>query len=273
MGISMNYDSEFWVLLNKLVSENEIIIDRPKGTRHPKYNNIIYELDYGYIKNTAAMDGNEIDVFKGSLNSKNVCTIICTVDLLKKDIEIKILLGCTVIEKKKVYEFLNNSDFMKAIIIEKEINIDNAIKEIIPISKELGFNEIYEVFEDMVFEPTKDKITNILLEYEQNNEKTLYCYLLNKKLVGIIGIIENVDNIEVLHFGIHTEYRGKNLGSELMNYIKNKGKTIKLSTDEDAIGFYVKYGFKYNENYIEKYQRIRYNCTYENNAGKGQTIA
>jgi inorganic pyrophosphatase len=43
MGISMNYDNEFWALLNKLVSENEIIIDRPKGTRHPKYN-ITYEM-------------------------------------------------------------------------------------------------------------------------------------------------------------------------------------------------------------------------------------
>jgi inorganic pyrophosphatase len=123
MEIPMKYDSEFWVFLNKLVSENEIIIDRPKGTKHPKYNNITYELDYGYIKNTASMDGNEIDVFRGSLNNNNVNTIICTIDLLKKDIEIKVLLGCTVLEKEKIYEFLNNSEFMKAIIIENNVNL------------------------------------------------------------------------------------------------------------------------------------------------------
>jgi inorganic pyrophosphatase len=103
--------------LNKLVSENEIIIDRPKGTRHPKFNNMVYELDYGYIKNTKAMDGKEIDVFIGSLHNKNVNKIICTVDLLKKDIEIKILIGCTISEIEKVYSFLNNSEYMKALIL------------------------------------------------------------------------------------------------------------------------------------------------------------
>jgi inorganic pyrophosphatase len=120
----LDYDNEFWEYLNKLVLENEIIIDRPKGTKHPKYSDIVYELDYGYIKNTKAIDGNEIDVFKGSLHNKNVNTIICTIDLLKHDIEIKILIGCTISEIQKVYKFLNNSKYMRAIIIEKNVNID-----------------------------------------------------------------------------------------------------------------------------------------------------
>src|SRR5215471_10050233 len=119
----MDYNKEFWEYLNKLVSENEIIIDRPKGTKHPKFNNMVYELDYGYIKNTKAMDGNEIDIFKGSLHNKNVNKIICTIDLLKKDIEIKVLIGCTVSEIEKVYNFLNNSEYMKALIIEKNVDI------------------------------------------------------------------------------------------------------------------------------------------------------
>ena len=48
----MEHNNECWEYLNKLVMENEIIIDRPKGTRHPKYKDLVYELDYGYIKNT-----------------------------------------------------------------------------------------------------------------------------------------------------------------------------------------------------------------------------
>jgi inorganic pyrophosphatase len=117
----MEYSSEFWEYLNKLVQENEIVIDRPKGTKHPKYPDVIYEVDYGYIKNTTTTDGKEIDVFKGSLHNKNVNTIMCTVDLVKKDIEIKILIGCTADQKSKVYNFLNNSEFMKAIVIEKDV--------------------------------------------------------------------------------------------------------------------------------------------------------
>ena len=53
----------YWKLLEQLVSESEIIIDRPKGTCHPKFQGVIYPLDYGYLKNTTSMDNNGIDVF------------------------------------------------------------------------------------------------------------------------------------------------------------------------------------------------------------------
>jgi inorganic pyrophosphatase len=258
----MEYNNKFWEYINKLVKDNEIVIDRPKGTRHPKYNDMIYEFDYGYIKDTKTTDGGGIDVFKGSLHNKNVNTIICTVDLLKKDIEIKILIGCTIIEKKKIYNFLNNSEYMQAIIIEKDVTIENMQKEIIPIKNDYNFNEIFEVFEDVIGNPSKENIRNILLEYEENNEKTLYGYFVNKKIIGIIGIKRNMENIEILHFGIHPEYRGKNLGTELMHFIKKENKTMLLSTDDNAILFYKKYGYKYTESYEEKYKCRRYNCIY-----------
>ena len=112
-------DNEFWEYLEKIVNENEIIIDRPKGTRHPKYNGIIYIVDYSYIKNTKSMDGNGIDVFIGSEIKQNIDAIICSIDMLKKDSEIKILIGCTEKEKIEIYDFLNNSKFFKAILVRR----------------------------------------------------------------------------------------------------------------------------------------------------------
>ena len=53
----MKYDIEFWNALDELVNNSEIIIDRPKGTSHPKYRNFIYRVDYGYLKDTTSMDG------------------------------------------------------------------------------------------------------------------------------------------------------------------------------------------------------------------------
>jgi inorganic pyrophosphatase len=258
----MEYNNKFWEYMNKLIKDNGIIIDRPKGTRHPKYNDLIYEFDYGYIENTKTTDGGGIDVFKGSLHNKNVNTIICTIDLLKKDIEIKILIGCTIIEKMKIYEFLNKSEYMKAILIEKEVSIGDIKKEIALIGKDYNFYEMYEVFEDVVGNPGKENIKNILQGYEKDSEKTLYGYFLGKKLVGIIGIKRNIEDIEILHFGIHPEYRGKNLGKELMDFIKKENKTMMLTTDDDAIGFYKKYGYEYTEYYEEKYKIRRYNCKY-----------
>jgi inorganic pyrophosphatase len=115
----MEYNKLFWDYLEKIIKENGIVIDRPKGTKHPKYNNMVYEVDYGYIKNTKSMDNGGIDVFVGSGNKKYIDTIFCVIDLLKKDSEIKILIGCTEEEKIKISNFLNNSNFMKAIMVKR----------------------------------------------------------------------------------------------------------------------------------------------------------
>ena len=40
-----------------------ITIDRPLGSTHPKHPTIIYPINYGYIPNTLAADGHEIDAY------------------------------------------------------------------------------------------------------------------------------------------------------------------------------------------------------------------
>lgn len=114
------YNKDFWKAIDTLVSSGNIIIDRPKCSIHPRFPHIKYEVDYGYIESTASMDGDGIDVWRGSLPSVNVDAIICTIDLMKKDSEIKLLIGCTDEEMKTVYDFHNNSEFMKGILIRRE---------------------------------------------------------------------------------------------------------------------------------------------------------
>ncbi len=109
---------EFWAAIDKLVSESEIIIDRPKGSSHPKFPDFIYRVDYGYLKNTSSMDGGGIDVWVGS-GKREVCAVMCIVDLMKKDSEIKILIGCTEEEKNIVYDTHNETESMKGILIER----------------------------------------------------------------------------------------------------------------------------------------------------------
>lgn len=114
----MQYNTEFWSALDELVNNSEIIIDRPKGTSHPKYPDFVYQVDYGYLKDTSSMDGAGIDVWVGS-SDKNVDAIMCIVDLMKKDSEIKILIGCTEEEKVIVYETHNETPFMKGVLIHR----------------------------------------------------------------------------------------------------------------------------------------------------------
>ena len=116
------YNESFWQAIDTLVSSGKIIIDRPKGSTHPRFPDVKYDIDYGYIENTSSMDGGGIDVWIGSLADKKVNAVICTVDLMKKDSEIKLLVGCTEEEMNTVYEFHNDSEFMKGILIRRGYN-------------------------------------------------------------------------------------------------------------------------------------------------------
>jgi len=110
----------FWTRMDNLIASNEIIIDRPKDSTHPKYPEIVYPLDYGYLKGTSSGDGNEIDVWQGSMADKKLVAIVCTVDMWKRDAEIKLLVGCTNDEMHTIHRFHNSHGSMSGIIIKRD---------------------------------------------------------------------------------------------------------------------------------------------------------
>lgn len=114
-----SYNEDFWGAIDDLVRSGNIIIDRPRNSSHPRFPNIIYPVDYGYIESTKSMDGDGIDIWRGTLEDSTVRAIICTVDLMKKDSEIKLLIGCTEDEICKVYDFHNSTEFMKGLLIRR----------------------------------------------------------------------------------------------------------------------------------------------------------
>ena len=111
--------SDFWAALDEMVKNHRIVIDRPAGTAHPRYPDMIYPVDYGYLQNTSSMDGGGIDLWRGTNCEQRIDAILCTVDLRKNDSEIKILIGCSEEEKEKVLQFHNSSQSMKAILIQR----------------------------------------------------------------------------------------------------------------------------------------------------------
>jgi inorganic pyrophosphatase len=110
-NIVMNY----WEMLQKIIKEKGITIDRKEGTQHPRYPDIIYVVDYGYINNTKSMDMNEIDVFVGKGKGQTINGVFCSIDISKNDSEIKVVIDCTDEEVKAISNQLNNSKYMKAI--------------------------------------------------------------------------------------------------------------------------------------------------------------
>lgn len=112
--------TSFWEYLESLLQSTQIIIDRPRGSTHPRYPSYVYPLDYGYLEGTSAGDGQEIDLWRGSLPEGKLDAVVCTVDLLKKDAELKLLVGCTEQEMAIVAAFHNNGKDMAAVLVRRE---------------------------------------------------------------------------------------------------------------------------------------------------------
>jgi inorganic pyrophosphatase len=96
---------EFWAALDGLVATRRVVVDRPKGTPHPRSTDCIYPLDYGYLDGTRASDGAGVDVGVGDDGAARLVGVVCTVDSLKLEVELKLLLGCSSEEIARIRAF------------------------------------------------------------------------------------------------------------------------------------------------------------------------
>jgi inorganic pyrophosphatase len=109
----------FWQRLDDLIATSPLVIDRPRRWAHPSFPALVYPLDYGYLEGTTTVDGGGIDVWRGSRDESVLDAVICTVDLGKRDAEIKLLVGCTEEEKTVVVSFHNQGE-MAGILIRRQ---------------------------------------------------------------------------------------------------------------------------------------------------------
>jgi inorganic pyrophosphatase len=100
---------DYWDVLEALIATNGITLDRPKGTSHPRYPQVVYFIDYGYIRGTSAMDGAEIDIWCGEAGPRRIVGVLSTIDLVKRDSETKVLYGCSDEEVGLILGFYNES--------------------------------------------------------------------------------------------------------------------------------------------------------------------
>ena len=110
----------FWQALDSLVEGSEIIIDRPAGSVHPRFPNYVYPLDYGYLRGTTAADGDGIDIWRGALPDQHIFGVIVTVDLQKRDSEMKILIGCTLNEMNAL-ERQHNMGLQSGLLVKRPV--------------------------------------------------------------------------------------------------------------------------------------------------------
>ncbi len=95
-----------WDGWQETILKNGITIDRPYGSVHPQYPEIIYPIDYGYVNETVGSDGDEVDVFVGMTRNGLVGAIV-THDLRKGDREVKFIYNCAPPEVYLINGFIN----------------------------------------------------------------------------------------------------------------------------------------------------------------------
>ena len=95
-----------WHVWERIVHTRGYVIDRALSEAHPRYPDIIYPIDYGYIRGTLSSDNEEVDIFVGSGNNGLVGCILTT-DFRRRDQEVKFIFNCTSAEIYIINGFIN----------------------------------------------------------------------------------------------------------------------------------------------------------------------
>lgn len=104
----------FWQKIDSLSLSTNVVVTQPQGSHHEKYLNMVYPVDYGYLQ-----DIDDIKVFKGSDKKSHVDAVMVVGDILKRDLEVKLLWGCTEEEELKILRFINQTDYQKGILVRR----------------------------------------------------------------------------------------------------------------------------------------------------------
>lgn len=119
------------------------------------------------------------------------------------------------------------------ITLKNKINLsEDNIKEIEFLEQQIFLHNGY----------TLENLTNLF------QSKNFYCLFFenNNQNLGYCLFFENNDEAEIYKIGVVYEYRNKNIGSELLTYLKQKYNSIYLevSDRDNTLHFYLKNKFK-----------------------------
>ena len=119
------------------------------------------------------------------------------------------------------------------------------IYSICDVKEKLSDSAILDLLAPSVFNPTSERLLSRAEKYQADEKVKVYAYSERGEYKGNIVFKIKDKTAEILDIAVKPEYQGKGIGSRLINYIFSKFQVNKITaeTDDDAIGFYKKYGF------------------------------
>ena len=112
-----------------------------------------------------------------------------------------------------------------------------------------------------VYNPTQERLLNRAKKYQEDENTNIYAYKDNGKHKGIV-IFKIINNsATILDIAVKSKHQGQGVGSKLIDFIFDSFNVNNITavTDDDAIGFYKKYGFAVAKTET-KFNTKRYIC-------------
>ena len=121
--------------------------------------------------------------------------------------------------------------------------------------------EILKLLAPSVYNSTEERLLNRAKKYGEDENANIYAYKENSKYKGIVIFKTQNNSVTILDIAVKPEYQGCGIGSKLIDFIFNSfdAQNITAETDDDAIGFYKKYGFTVAKTKVE-FDTKRYVC-------------
>ncbi len=110
--------------------------------------------------------------------------------------------------------------------------------------------DVYDIYKYCMYMPTKEKYEKKIISYMQNESIRIYVCIYHESIRGIIIISFYEHNkAEIEGISVDECVRGQGVGSYMIQEIKENFDLNLLSaeTDDDAVIFYKKNGFKITE--------------------------
>ena len=129
--------------------------------------------------------------------------------------------------------------------------------------------EIYAVYAYCMYLPTWEKFRERAKTYMADNLTDMYACFEGGCIAGVIAVKREPDEwAEVLGIAVNPDFRGHGVGTKLIDFVlcTLTCKGLAAETDDDAVGFYEKYGFEASA-FLKNGVHRRYRCIYRCGGG------
>ena len=137
--------------------------------------------------------------------------------------------------------------------------------DLIELTTKNDIIQTYEIYKACIFMPTAEKFNKKVDKFLSDNSIKIFACLHGNEVKGVIVVsFTEQYNIEIIGIAVNVTARHLGIGSYMINKLIDDYSLVSVyaETDNDAVEFYRKNGFKITEfsNTFDGETVIRYNC-------------